>query len=674
MKNYKLLFIFLAFCLFFPKQSFSATGEDTTVPMWPIFYYKSEGEKSKADVMWPIYSYRFNGETNEKAIIVRPFLYSFERRIFTNNDNQEGKAGIEYHIESKAFLTLYKSVKSPVSSYHRLFPIYSFKKNKLENRKRILTYGSGFETYEHRDNKRKEYRYLWPLYGKSLLKDKDGNHTYKSGSYLWPIIRYGNSLVSDEGYVSVLWPLIEARRYGDGYKRQFLPFYLSKQRSGVNQFFVFPWYSFKSEDTVAKAIFPLWYRKNILTGDGNIKSSKEVLLPFYYKEKSEDLKRLFVLPGYFSETTPLVRKRAIIPIWFNSKSEKKQSNLVLPFYFKYNSEGKYSSALLPFYVNYINKEKQTQFKYYFPFYGYQKYKDVKISNYFMFPLYRSYNNEEAGVKGLYVLWPLYHQFKSKKSEVLSVVPFYFYRKDDKRELKFVLPAYYRFSNEKRELGGVFPFYYDSELYGKYKKKNIMFLYSSEMGIDKDYKKQQALFGLYYNYRGQNHKTVRVFPVYYFEKRGDDFKTANLWPLYGSRYVKNKDMVSKRKYWLWPILSVGSKEYENRALNEKWVSLVDFSTTGKGLYGSKTSISKKENHLFPIYRYINDKENGNKSFALLWRVYRYIKTDQRKLIEFNFLYYNEKVKNRSSYWSVLGGLYGVKTDKNGEKDSQILWFF
>lgn len=678
MNKYKVFFILIACCFFVPKQSFgNINGEDTTVPLWPIFYYKSEGEKTKADVLWPVYSYQFDRATNEKAVAVRPFLYSFERRVYSNySDDYDGEAGSEFWVETKALFGLYRNKKSPVSAAHRLFPLYSFKKDKWVDRKRILNYGTGVKHFYGKGEGSEEYRYFWPFFGKSLLKDGEGAATFKSNYYLWPFVKRGKSLVNDERYTIPLWPLIESRHYSDGYKKKFLPFYLRKHRGDIDELLVFPWYRLKRENLSVKAILPLWYREKTFAGssDGGraVKSTKEILLPLYYKEKSKDMNRLFVLPSFFSETTPTVRKRAVFPIWYNMKSENKKTNMVMPFYFRFDTDKSYSSALLPFYVNHINKEKETQFRYYFPFYGYQKYKDVKISNYFMFPLYRKYDNKEAGIRGLDIMWPLYHRFESEETKTLSVIPFYFGREDEKRSLKFVAPFYYKFSNDKREIGGVFPLYYNSELYGLYKKKNIMFLYSSEKGLDRDYKKQKALFNLFYNYELDDDKTTWLFPFYYYKKRGDDFKTVNLWPLYGSRYVKSNQTVEKRKYWLWPIMSAGSKEYEVTALSEKWFSLLDLSSTGRGLFLSKNSIGKRENHLFPLYRYVNDKENEKKRFSVLWRVYRYIKTDSRKLIEVNLLYYDEAIKNKGSYWSVLGGLFGVKTDKNGEKDYQYFW--
>jgi hypothetical protein len=69
-----------------------------------------------------------------------------------------------------------------------------------------------------------------------------------------------------------------------------------------------------------------------------------------------------------------------------------------------------------------------------------------------------------------------------------------------------------------------------------------------------------------------------------------------------------------------------------------------------------------------------KDADTMDFRFLWRFIRRSTTKASSNFEFNPFYYYESEEGKGSYWTILGGLFGIETTPEQKKRVRVFWVF
>ncbi len=438
--------------------------------------------------------------------------------------------------------------------------------------------------------------------------------------------------------------------------------------------------SFAYEDKFEKRInlWPIFvFYKNKKTNVERI----EILGPIFYEYKSPKKKEFSIRPLYSSIKTSKEKKAYFLsPLGIYKSNSKVSTFKLFPIIKKTTYKTKNKSILKNFEFFPVFWGVTSDNKTYggiFPIYGTLRNKlGAKKITFFLWPIYSKVDYKDY--TALNILWPFIRIIEPKNPEAkkyyhgFKIWPFYGHFKENLIERKFILwPFYIKREDPFSHQLIIFPFYI-KETTDTYKKWIFLWPFFQKVYTkDGSYKQIDAPWPFYRKIEGKNVQGLRIWPFYGYLKQKNTLSVFVLWPLYFYHldiinfhhthykrvehrflllskisYVKENN-ISKKELRFWPFVY----EYQldsNSTHLKYWYFPAILPFHDEGIDLNYAPFLK----LMEYYR-----KNNYTLFNLLWGLYRYERTGNRRVHELAFLFRMVKDKN-TDYVEILDGLLGL----------------
>ena len=691
-----------------PLSIYRREGPKRSFHIFPLYWYKDapdsrhnvivplywdiEGTGYSYFHLWPFFGINRRGEHFTEYSVIFPFFRYGRDRVSGEQDIHAPWPIVNYHTRenyvSHRFLPLYWYERGASRSGGFVFPYY-WRTTPTQTSRGVfpLWYSSGgedvstnlvFPLYYNREAAGRRLRFITPLYFSN--KTQTGSLSALIPLYL--------DYVSPERRLRFITPLYASSQteksrlktliplYLDYEKQDFgltigLPVYL-RYRSGAYTFSsFFPiYYSSKDEDrgTAFTYYFPLYghYRR------GDSVSRHLIFFPLFsqFSDDKQQLKSWDLLwPLFHYEASPASRSVRALPLYWHTRSPKRDTTVVFPLYWSFTSG-------------------ENSYRHLLPFYGVHREGDWYTQRFVFGPVYMSTRDIRTGLSRQDFLFPFFSTRVEGDKKRSWLIPFYFHKSERESRLTLgslaFLPPYYVHSVQPgRERLHVWPFYGKSHL-GSYREHSVLWPLI-RFGSDTEKDTSVAHFLLYYRARDGKNTTSLFFPLWGRRTTPETTYDASLF-LHWYDHDKTKDSTQLSLLWLIPPkISLIRYQSEPGVLKHGFFPLYSYSSneTADSLewsllwplfsYSSRGEVARQTGFLWKVISYERmDQESYD--FRFLWRFIRKSKTAASSTFEFNPLYYYEAEEGKGSYWAILGGLFGVETAADGEKNFRFLWIF
>jgi hypothetical protein len=365
----------------------------------------------------------------------------------------------------------------------------------------------------------------------------------------------------------------------------------------------------------------------------------------------------------------LSRKDFIYPLFSKQTEKDRKRSWLFPFYYHDNSDEASSWHLLFFYSVHTKGD------------WYQK-------RFVLGPIFMDTKDTHKELSRKDFIYPLFSKQTEEDRKRSWLFPFYYHDNDLDSSFTIgslaLLPPYY--VNSKRPDGRIFhiwPFY-GKVMKDSYKENSCIWPLI-RFGRDSESDNEMNHFLLYYNQKEDDHSLTALFPLWWHETKPDETKDGTLF-LHWYERDKEKETDKLSLLWLVPnSLSLFMYEHEPQHTQHSLFPFYKYDTNEQEdslswcfpwplfLHGGRSELSQKTVFLWKILFY-EKKDENTKEFRFLWRLIRKKKTATSSVFEFNPFYYHESEKDKGSYWSILGGLIGSETTKEGNRNMRFLWLF
>ncbi len=707
--------------IIFPFYWKGSSFNDSYFHIWPLFGKSSTDILTQYSTLHPFFKYSLNKASNEKNFDVlwplgkiriannlnslRLFpLFSIKNDMtkdshHTNillilSDYWRSQKGYSFHI----FPVYWRGSKYGHSYFH-LWPFFGI--NQKQTNTEYSTLYPFFRYSYDSSTKKTQWNALWPL-----IKYKKSNDSIYFRFF--PLLYFSHGKLNKTDWV---FPFYYNKQDGDNKLQMITPLYISRQ-SLTNRFKVFlPLYlDYKEQDLRLKVGFPVYFsfHKGPLSfnsfvplyfssEDKNLQKSFVYYFPLYgYYKRGNYISKHFLLFPLYSSFIDVNRKLKawdiVWPLVHYESTPKTQSIRALPFYLHSSTETYDFSALMPLYWSYSSTA--IRYLHIFPIYSKLQKEDWYIKKFILGPGYISTINTKEDIKNLDILFPFFSMRTQKDTLRSWMMPFYHHWRNSVEKTTvgsvFLLPPYlYQHVSASKRIFHLWPFY-GTYRDGNYKENTIAWpLFRVGRNKINDYYKLHLL--LYYYNKNKLDTYITLFPIWWHQNKQQQ-KSDKTLLLYSYENQLNKK--SLQLLWFFtPNLSVASfkKEtdkyaknyifplyYFNRDKTNKNFRAIWFFSPKLALFNYKDNEYETKHSLFPLYsyKYGNKKNTASrvKEFRILWRLVRYYKTSEHHFFEFNPLYFYEEKQGEGSYWSILGGLFGVETNIDKRKKHRLFWIF
>jgi hypothetical protein len=624
--------------------------------VFPLYFHSENKEtQSSFSYYFPFYGYYTQGDMVSKHYLLFP-LYS------------------EYHDKDKSVSSL--DILWPLIHYEyapqyeseRVLPLY------LHQQTGDYDFKTFFPVYWHYNDKNLSHTYFIPFYGHVTESD-----WYDLKVIFGPVYIAETDKTEKSSTMNVMFPFYRQSSYGDSYNSYLIPFYYysktPEQSKLVASLCFLPPYLYSHSETingVESSSFNLWPFYGRFRNDSN--TGWSVLWPLLRSETDEkSIRGKTQIFNYYSSYEKEDSFTIFFPLWWHKINDgyMKLDSVLALYHYKKESNSSYFNFLwlgLPWIsmFNYTVDPPELKHRL-FPLYTYETYNSGSVNSassefnflYLGYPRFSMFNYSNNSNETSNWLFPFYVYSTQKQGDLEKEFNFAYLFVPDVSLFKYVTSTH---ETHHR----LFPLYtYETDnVFNPVTEFSLLYLFTPKL----------SLFN--YNDNPDEHGNW-LFPVYAYhaEKFGDsekDFNFAYLIVPQVSLFRHTKS-VSETKHRLFPVYTYSSTNSENPETEFSMVYLF-FPELNLFKYDNNSQIMK--HRLFPLYYYWSEKtgtrETAVEEFRLLWRLVRVQTTDTTKVYEFNPLYYYEYEKDNGSYWSILGGLFGVETDKDNKSKIRLFW--
>jgi hypothetical protein len=641
--------------------------------LWPLFGENRQGSFVEHSTLWPFFRYGSDPAAKELEINAPWPLVQYHRKA---------------DYVSHRFLPLYWYEQGPDRTGGFVFP-YFWHETPDERSRGIVplwyfSRGSGRETdlifplYYRRSTPEERMRFITPLYFSRRTQESRIN------LFLPITFRY----VSPQKRVLFVLPLYADWREDGKEIRTVLPLYYKYRYQNTDLTVGLPVYmKYRSGPYTFSTFFPLYYhsrddeRRSELTyyfpvygsyRRGESVSQHFVFFPLYSQlyDRELDLKAWDVLwPLFHYETSSTTKSVRFLPFYWHDRTPKRDATVVFPLYWSFRfGEDSYQHII--------------------PLYGVHRKGDAYTKRFILGPLYMDTRDAVTGLSQQDILFPLFSR-KVEGDEARSwLFPFYFHRSKPDSSLTLgslaLLPPYLISSRDQdQELFHLWPFYGHLQR-GAYEEHSVLWpLFRSGTDSSRDMTRTHLL--LYYHEREGDRSSQFFFPLWYHRSSPDTTTDMSLFLHY---YTRDRQKDETHFSFLWiipPDLSLIRHHRQQGALKHGFFPFYTYASDPRAdslswsllwpifSYSSKGEFVQQSGFLWRVI-YYEQKDADTYDFRFLWRFIRKAGTATSSVFEFNPFYYTEQEEGKGSYWSVLGGLFGVETTGEQKKNYRLFWVF
>ena len=599
------------------------------------YYFRNKQTGSVHQGVFPIYHGSRWGEN--KLDLVLPLYGSYRRPGFT----------------FETLVPLYWRYASTTTATTTVFPVY------LDYRSPGYALRVLFPFYYHTrdDARRTELSYYFPVYGTYRRGERVSRHLL-----FFPL--YSRLTDEEQGLTSLdlLWPIFHVERSSATSSTRVLPLFWQSRTPERSFAVAFPLYwDFESAESRHRYLFPLYgsYER-----PGTLRVS--VVGPFYWHvdRPLESYSRSDFLGSLYSRA---------------QAGDELRSHFV-PFYWRWSSPD-HDSRYVP------------------PLGGYERYGDGTRDLFFLginrslnlFSFVRAPRYGERTDRAL-----LYYSHRDRTSALTTLFPLYWSWSDPEQSGRLLFPLF-AWTRDRSERGS------DLAVLGLTGGFSVLEL-SSNAELDKS---SQRLLFIYHGREKEDRRTV-VFPLFW-QRLSPPYSRSQLFPLFAWRRDEDEgekrfgllgvtarwswfswaDTKEERASYFWPIYGACRSKTET----DSYLAVLGFHRK-VSLFLAERDATGIHNRLFPFYSYERRGTPGTpdyyKETQVLWRLYYNEKqgTDKQDVrvlyrfvrryrgpdesaFELNPFYFKVK-KGASTYWAILGGLFGVETRPDGARRYTYFW--
>ena len=521
------------------------------VNIWPLLYYREPA----LSVLWPI------GEKTEDHLAVRPFYSVYGLHSGKKVHNVLWPLGrFDSNTGDNRFFPVFWG-----DDYLNVFPLYWHK-------------GDPFGDAGGRNA-------MFPLWS---INRADGKYdAYFGGPLLhfkkwgtqqgWHVLPfYGDYRENGDRYSFAAWPLAHRWRNGGDSGSAVLPFYYSDRGPTHSTFFSLPYWSRRRNDDGSgwQLVPPLYYRRNDAGGS-------LVVAPFFGSASNALTKSSWqtVVPLFYRSSGPDGSCFVSLPWSAGRNKEGRQWQVAPPFYLRVRGEGS-DTMLTPIYARGESAEGSRRWHAVVPLY----YRGESDKGETLATFLGGYASDESGRR--WILYPLLSGGR---------------RTEDSGSLWFAAPLVHVAWDENGRRHHVLPLYYANSRTGTFLSPlgarwqsgdcdstlvpPLLTLFRSRP----ERKDLWTLGGLGKASWGEKPGSSHLFPVFYNDPQTGRFMS----PVYCSERTDDGKRV------VLPLLLSGyAREGDRREI-----------IGALGLFYNKTdpATDSKRGHLFPVYKYRDDKE-------------------------------------------------------------------
>lgn len=668
--------------------------------IFPLWYREIAGDKT-SHLLFPLYYQRKH--PNGNLFFITPFFA--QKESYKDEKTQQ------------MLFPFWYSYEKPSHDLKLLIPLY-FSDDRIvdsDNRRylRFITplYSDGY--YDHEGDLIRDHRVLFPFYFhysssyKPIFTETKDHKTLNDDFIVDSFVPFYFHLQNRKQDYSLIFPFYFSSQdiSLDKEFRYYFPFYgeYTEGDSTTRRYFLFPLYShYRSVDGTSSSWDALW---PLLHHDKSPTRTHTRVLPFYYQQSDDKADFRAYIPLYFSyqskPTSQVKKSPKREEVKEKIKTEENNNNEIstrafLPFYGEYQKGDWYSakSILGPLYLSSDNMKSKTQRQaILFPMYAWTR-NDEKRSSW-LIPIYynRHTQTSQTTLGSFFLLPPYYVNMKWQKPASSSLTKVI----DDSTE-QLDLDT-----NETEQYSEfhLWPFY-GSRQRGNYYEKSVAWpLFRYGYNTELDMRVSQML--LYYGRKDKDQSMNIFFPLWYSRSSKETKISATpflhfneynigkdrrewslLWLIPNSvSLIRGTESPTENSHGVFPFYSYSSRYYEeNDATN-------DGNNYSKSFYFPwplfKHNISSELTEEFSfLWKFIVyeksgntvDKDDSNKQnqleFRLVWRLFRFHRSNEEKALEVNPFYYHSATNERN-YTSYLAGLYSRKKENDGATSHRLFWF-
>jgi hypothetical protein len=689
--------------------------------IWPFFRWSRDPVKDNSEVnlFWPLFQHRTSPEFKHDRFLP---LYAW-----TRTTAKEPTSTLPLGLYPP--LPLFYRQTGDGFSYNRFFWLAWMTRNGESEHDFVLNYyyvQSSSENYHtglfplwHRSRWPGHKLDLAPLY----VYYANSDHEFRTVFPLWWEYR------SPESSLKVGFPVYYDYRTSSSTFTTFFPLYYHSTDAafGSELTYYFPFYgTYRRGETLKRhlLLFPLWSH---LHDEATGLNAWDAVWPFFHYETAPDRSSIRVLPFYWSRQAPDGGFAIGFPIYWHFNSSESTQTHVVPLFGHYEKQDyRLNYVLGPLFI----EQKDVGYHRLDLLGGLFSYRrsDEDTQSHF-FPLYWAWNSPGYGQRLLFPLFgterasPTYSsiyflgfqpsyslvEFTRDPSNDYSMTRFLnvYFRSDLGGHFGTVFPLYWNWGDRHQNNWMVLPLAagHSDSATGAYDYAFLgltggLSLFGATRGSD--YDSQRALifyqrrtgdrhlrtvFPLFWQWWEPEVSDTYLFPLYSSTRDPDEHgwgligitptwsllsntseggtSSSRLFPLYGVRSSTETTEVSV--LGVWHGISLFHYEKSDHSVRHRFIPLYSYDRSGEdGAPGY-------EKHTSVLWRVVYYEHEGEETdFRFLFRLIRLHSEPQRSVTEVNPFYFKITRKD-SSYWAVLGGLFGVETHPDGRRTYKFLWF-
>ena len=366
-------------------------------------------------------------------------------------------------------------------------------------------------------------------------------------------------------------------------------------------------------------IFPIYRNyKNLKLGE-----KRSHVLPFYWKDSSENSENLRILSTYYPSIFHLAKNKEENTKTFTFVEFAPRINLLE---FKKSPDGLVMQNNLLFFLWYQNNQV-TKREHLIVFPAYWHFKNRVKETTTLFPIY-SFGDYRQGESNYLAITPLYWHFKSAKRSSNLLVPILWNRKvgvgDDISTTSLVLPVYWSRKDKKVDSKVFFPIYWSIKN-PRYQSLSVLPFFSTGYSYDLE-RKHQIITPFYWHFKNNEGESKTFFPLIWsssWKTRYENYSSFVVFPLYWAQrnndihtqvllpFIWNRVTPDYHSFTFVPLLSVGKSPDES----VKHLVVTPF-------FWHFSSPELKSNTIFPLWWYRkkglkDETTTSNIVFPLYW---------------------------------------------------------